>query len=93
MFLIKRVHSLFFVTGCGYHWKLSVDGSPILGLSTTPNHDDVTALCVYKIVNRLTGVESKLMKEIHDLENIVNRHLNDKLENILSEDELGMGMN
>lgn len=90
--LIKGLHPYFCVADRGYLWKINTDCSRIPGLDPYPNHDAVTALCVYRIANKLS--HGQLDSECRDLESIVVKYFDLPIEQILASarDELGLGL-
>ena len=92
--LIHAIHPLFLVPERGYQWKINTDGSsvPVLRSSTHPTHDALTSLICYKLVDQITDTKKELVHESTDLEVIVRSYLNQRIQFLVSNDELGIGM-
>jgi hypothetical protein len=92
--LIKQIHPAFLVPGQGYRWKVNVDLSPIpTDLTTRSNHDAVTALVVYTLVNGICA-DKPLETEIADLQGIVETYYQKDVRELMQHamDPLGLGL-
>jgi hypothetical protein len=86
--LIHTLHRLFFVPKQGYRWKINVDGSPIPGDRTSPNHDAVSAWAVYRVA-KVAGAD--VDAELGDLLPIAKRYFERPLSLHEVMDPLGFG--
>ena len=88
--LVKQLHEPFFVPQKGYRWKINVDTSSIPSpTQIVPNHDAVSAWCVFSLINELSN--GSLDNEVIDLTEIADSFFRQDLSSMLSgsTDELG----